>query len=854
MNGRDESQSGFLDIIFTRRSVREFKSDPIPVALLQKLLRAAQAAPYGTANDEREFVVLGGQAKDDLVAFVADGLDAILPVLGDAPAKTVLQDARGLMNAIGQAPVIVAVFKLVSDEGHTLALSSAAAAVENLLLAAWSLGLGGCYTTGGAYLADSIAEYLHLPGRQLVALVPLGHPVYVPSMAPRPEDAVIWRGFPGLAGQDEARALPRDRMEQIDAQVDAAAARLTGEKPWKVLIVDVATQATERTAKVLVRAGYSVQQCARPSEALTAIATHQPDVVILDALLPEMSGYDLCKQIRQAITGYLPVIVTTTAQSAADIAIGIVSGADEVLLKPVSRYELLAALQALLRSKALYAALEEQTCELQGVNHHLRELEITMRTATEAAESANRSKSAFLANMSHEIRTPLNAILGFSQLIQRDRSLPPHHRQHLDTINRSGEQLLLLIDDILNMAKIEAGRATLSPTTFDLYTLLDNIEMTYRMITDAKQLRLIVERSDDLPRYVVTDEEKLRQVLSNLLGNAVKFTEEGGIALRVGVQRPGAAELRLLVEIEDSGAGIVEEELSKLFQPFEQTTTGVRSLKGTGLGLAISQEFARLMGGTITVNSTAGKGSIFRLEVGLEEGGVEAVARKEVLRPVTGQQPGQPCYRILVADDKEENRTLLELMLAAVGFEVRGTTNGQEAIEEYEAWHPHLILMDMRMPVMDGFEAIRRIRESAGGEAIPIITVTASPMMERRQEAMDVGANDFLGKPFREAELFAKIKSQLGVEYTYAEESPDEQASGAVASADELTAEAVASLPVSLISELHAATIDADLDRLLELISVAETHDANLGRGLRVLAQRFDYRSLLGLLQTGGNE
>lgn len=847
-------QPDFLDIILTRRSVREFKPDPIPVELLQELLRAAQAAPYGTAHDEREFVVLGGEAKDGLVAFVAQGLDAILPALGDAPAKSVLQYARGLMNTIGQAPVIVAVFKLVSDEGHTLALPSAAAAVENLLLAAWSLGLGGCYTTGGVYLGDSIAEYLNLPGRQLIALVPLGHPLHVPEMKPRPEHAVLWRGFPEIVGHEQALALPADREQQIDAQVDAAAARLTGEKPWRVLIVDVATQATERTANVLRRAGYSVEQCARPSEAMAAIAARQPDVVILDALLPEMSGYDLCKQIRQAITGYLPVIVTTTAQNAADIATGIVSGADEVLLKPVSRYELLAALQALLRSKALYAVLEKQTAELQLANEHLVELEGTMRIATQAAQAANRTKSAFLANMSHEIRTPLNAILGFSQLIQRDPALPAHQRQHLDTINRSGEQLLSLIDDILNMAKIEAGRATLSPITFDLTALLDNLEITYRMLADAKQVQFLVTRGDDLPRYVVGDEEKLRQMLSNLLGNAVKFTEQGGVALRVSTQRSDGEELRLVAEIEDSGPGVADAELDRLFQPFEQTTTGVRTLRGTGLGLAISQEFASLMGGTITVSSKEGTGSLFRLEVGLEVGAAEAVAQKEVLRPVTGQQPGQQSYRILVADDNPENRTLLELMLAAVGFEVQGTADGQQAIQAYEAWHPHLILMDMRMPVMDGFEAITQIRALDNGDAIPIIVVTASPVFERRQEALRIGANDFLSKPFREAELFEKIRAQLGVEYIYADEAPEAQTSPADTNVAEPTPEAIAALPSQLISELQAATVDADRDRLLELIVTVESHDANLAQGLRVLAQRFDYRTLLSLLDNGENE
>jgi CheY-like chemotaxis protein len=242
------------------------------------------------------------------------------------------------------------------------------------------------------------------------------------------------------------------------------------------------------------------------------------------------------------------------------------------------------------------------------------------------------------------------------------------------------------------------------------------------------------------------------------------------------------------------------------------------------------------------------------LEIGLEEGTVDAVAPKEVLRPVTGQQPGQPHYRILVADDNEDNRELLEHMLDAVGFEVQGATNGEEAIQEYEAWHPHLILMDMRMPVMDGFEAIKRIRASAGGEATRIIVVTASPMLERRQEALDIGANDFLSKPFREAELFVKIRAQLGVEYTYAEEAPEVPAVPADTSAGELTAEAVAVLPAQLITDLHAATIDADRDRLLELISVAESHDAKVGRGLRLLAQSFDYHSLLALLQTGGNE
>lgn len=588
MSERDMSQSGLLDTILTRRSVREFKSDPIPVELLQKLVRAAQAAPYGTANDEREFVVLGGEAEEELVAFVADGLDTLIPVLGDAPAKTVLQDARGLMNAIGQAPVIVAVFALVSDEGHTLALPSAAAAVENLLLAAWSLGLGGCYTTGGVYLADSIAEYLNLPGRQLIALVPLGHPLRVPAMKPRPEDAVIWRGFPEMAGREQARALPTDD----DAQVDVAAAHPTGEEPWMVLIVDVATQATERTATVLRRAGYSVQQCACPSEALAAIATHQPDVVIVDALLPEMSGYDLCKQIRQAVTGYLPVIVTTTAQNAADIAIGIVSGADQVLLKPVSRYELLAALQALLRSKALYAVLEAQTGELQGANEQLQKIESLRDDLTHM--------------IVHDLRTPLTNIIGNLQTLQDadyDRELT---QEFLPVAVEAGQTLLGMVNDLLDISELEAGQMALEITEFPVAEVIEAALGTVRGLAEQKSLELSakVTPPDLLLR---ADEDKIRRALTNMLGNAVKYVREGSVRVRARSEDGG-----VLISVTDTGEGIPQADRERIFEKFNQVETHSDGHKvSTGLGLAFVKLAIEAHGGRAWVESEIGKGSTF---------------------------------------------------------------------------------------------------------------------------------------------------------------------------------------------------------------------------------------------------
>jgi len=331
-------------------------------------------------------------------------------------------------------------------------------------------------------------------------------------------------------------------------------------------------------------------------------------------------------------------------------------------------------------------------------------------------------------------------------------------------------------------------------------------------------------------------------VFINVLGNAVKFTEQGGVGLHVRADLHDATPPSLQVEIEDTGPGISPEDLNKLFRNFEQTTTGQQTGTGTGLGLAISREFVRLMGGDITVSSQVGKGSVFVIHLPLKVGGADGVLAKENPRHVMRLQAGQETCRVLIADDIEDNRQLLAQLLAPVGFEIRLANNGAEAVQGFDEWRPHLILMDFRMPVMDGHEAIRRIREMAGGTAPKIIAVTASAMDDNRHELMEIGADDFIGKPFREVELFQKIRDHVGVEYEYAKD-PATPAQQAV----ELTPDSFTGWPPDLIDRMREAVVTADLDQLLEKIQDAELRDPIVAQGLRNLAESFEYQKLLDL-------
>ena len=461
----------------------------------------------------------------------------------------------------------------------------------------------------------------------------------------------------------------------------------------------------------------------------------------------------------------------------------------------------------------------------------------------EAAEVANRAKTAFLANMSHEIRTPMNAILGFAQLMQRDSALTLQQKQHLEIISRSGNFLLSLINDILEMSKIEAGRVSLKCVSFDLHGMLEDLGRIFRASARSKHLQFAMEKPKQMPRWVVGDQKKLRQVLFNLLGNAVKFTSVGWIAFRSRVEEEERGALRLHVEIEDTGAGVSETEQALLFQRFEQAQSGYRTGGGTGLGLAITREFIRIMGGDITLRSELNKGSLFQFHIKLQIGEAVANVDRIPLSELSLQlKPGQAPCRILIVDDKEVNRALLHQMLAPSGFELSEAGDGEEALAMFNTTLPHLILMDLCMPGMDGCEATRQIRQMEGGLGVKIVMNSASAFEENQREAMEAGADFFLKKPIQYAELLGVIRGLLNTEFAF--ENPT-AAEAEPASEEELFS---GSVTAEWIMKMNEAVLLADFDQVESVIAEIAAVDAAGAQRLQRMAGQFDAKGLLKFL------
>ena len=551
--------------------------------------------------------------------------------------------------------------------------------------------------------------------------------------------------------------------------------------------------------------------------------------------------------------------------------------------------------------------------------------EAALQKAVVAADKANRAKSEFLSSMSHELRTPLNAILGFSQVMVRDSSLNNQHQQHLEIINRASEHLLSLINDILEMSQIEAGRTQLNESSFNLIKLLETLEEMFRLKAVSKKLQLKFEVADGVPHFVNGDECKLRQILINLLGNAIKFTETGSVTLQVkmkveeswavetaeftdiqtkpadagsnhseslavetaeftGIQtKPADAGseqcahgdfywvdansirpvflqksefLRLQFEIEDTGPGIAAEEMNKLFQPFEQTQTGRKSQHGTGLGLPISRKFVQMMGGDITVSSTPDLGSKFAFDIQIKFADPTEVKMLKPQKKVIGLAPGQPEYRILVVDDRADNRLVLVRLLSSLGLLVREAENGQEAVAVWEDWQPQLIWMDMRMPVMDGYEATKQIKAHPLGKTTVIIALTANAFENERKSILAAGCDDFMPKPFEANILFAKMEDFLGIRYVYEEpvDTTDtklekESEIRGVSSNQSLESQ-LRQMPREWVEKIYNAAQECCDDKIIQLIEEIPREFAPASQNLTTLAQNFLFDDIIELAKS----
>jgi signal transduction histidine kinase/CheY-like chemotaxis protein len=467
----------------------------------------------------------------------------------------------------------------------------------------------------------------------------------------------------------------------------------------------------------------------------------------------------------------------------------------------------------------------------------------------EKAEASNRAKSAFLANMSHELRTPLNAILGFSTLMTQSSDIPETEKDNLKIINHSGEHLLQLVNDVLDMSKIEAGHVRLDAEDFDLGELIRNITDMMRIRASEKGLQLLVDQTSKFPRIIHGDAPKLRQILINLLSNAIKFTNQGGITLRLDTLEDDDCNLVLKFEVEDSGTGIEQKDIERIFMPFEQLANAT-SQKGTGLGLAITRQFVNMMGGDIHVQSKPDEGSIFSFSIQVKH----ATTDVDLIshggpggKTVISLADGEPEWRILVVEDQLENQLLIQKILKQIGFQVKIAENGAKGIELFQTWQPHFIWMDRRMPVMDGLTATRKIRQLPGGDQVKIVALTASVFKDQRDEVMEAGSDDFVRKPYRPEELYDCMARHLPLHYRYAEDGELEDEGSKLLN---LSKQDMTQLSETLRDSLYGAAVIGDAQSITEIIQTLPEAQIALASGLRKLVDAYRFDLIMELTKT----
>jgi signal transduction histidine kinase/CheY-like chemotaxis protein len=492
--------------------------------------------------------------------------------------------------------------------------------------------------------------------------------------------------------------------------------------------------------------------------------------------------------------------------------------------------------------------IEQRDEVLREANQEL-EARVAERTgelvlAKNEAERANRAKSTFLSNMSHELRTPLNAVLGFSRLLRSAPDVTPQEAESLEIITRSGELLLKMINDVLELARIEAGRLVLRQTTFDLHETLQETKSLMYVNAAEKRLTLSLELAADLPRHIQADARKLQQVLLNLVDNAIKYTAAGGVVLRASVARWQSPDQALLLfEIEDTGPGIGNEDLQRIFLPFVRLDEHQASETGTGLGLALCREYVELMGGRLEVESQRARGARFYFQI---EATTVSVA-STLPRVPTGQQirglaAGEPSYRILIVEDHLEARRLMRRLLEPLGVPLLDVANGREAVAACRDFLPDLIFMDIRMPVMDGLEAARAIRSTEHGKKTKIVALTAHALEEEKQQILAAGFDGFISKPYMEHDVWGALTNHLGARLSFSSDAELPAQSPA------LETDALTRLPRALFEELLTTAERLNEPATLEVIDRISAIDSGLAAGLRDMIAALRYGELLAAL------
>lgn len=672
-----------------------------------------------------------------------------------------------------------------------------------------------------------------------------------------------------IVGDRQALQLYQNRLNDNLGQIDTIHQNLqtfiTGNPAWLAAPVETfgpfldeytqtLAQYSDRIQQIINQPHISLEE--QKNQLRSLILSQQQELEDLATTLDRMLTMAQ-QQARQAevelenAQGLEKGIIITSSLLAVAIAGWIALRTTQAILSPLEKLTHLAATATEQENWQLRIPIHTQD-EIATLGKTLNALMERVQTHTsqllqakEAAEKANQAKSIFLAKMSHELRTPLHAILGFTQIMVKEQNLPGKHQEQLQTIYSSSQHLLGLINDILDLSKIEAGKLELLPHTFNLPTFIHHLESILLFKAKKKSLNLDIAIQENVPDQLYTDEQKLRQILLNLLSNAIKFTDRGAVSLTIALADRADT---LQFTISDTGMGIASEELDQLFQPFEQTQSGKQSQEGTGLGLTISRQLVNLLGGSLTVSSQLNLGTVFSFNLPLISNPQTTEPIPSVERRVQGIASTDQTYRILVVDDKWENREILRCLLTPLGFEVQEATQGEEALALWEQQSVDLILTDIRMPILDGYGLVATIRQREQQQAlspVPIIVTTASTFEEERQQMLDSGCNDLVHKPFPEALILEKIAQYLELEYTYESEAEgDVDPNSSTQPPNFSLADAMAQQPIEWIAALQKGATEADPDLIVPLIDQLPTSQLKLRQQLVTWVDNFQFEAI----------